>query len=516
MSDDDDFAMSEEDEEDFAEFDSDDGSAMDDELDVVMPTASVSREEENKPECLTPADLIRTQLQHIEEVNTIFQISPGTARILLAHFNWDKERLVERYYDGDQDKLFREAQVVNPHEAKTGAALTTRNPETEVTCEICYVDSPVKEMTGLDCGHTFCQVCWEMYLKTKIADDGTQVIECPELDCPILVDELTVTRLIKDPLVLKKYEYLVAKAFVQGNKHVVWCPSPGCDNAVRLPIVESRPVKCNCGFNFCFGCGESAHEPIRCEMLKVWLKKCADDSETSNWIAANTKECPKCRSAIEKNGGCNHMACRTPTCKYEFCWVCMGPWEPHGSAWYNCNRFDEKDSVEARQGQKKSRVALERYLFYFNRYANHDQSAKLEGKLQKLVQRKQREMQEANMSWIEVQFLSTALMVLADCRRTLKYTYVFAFYLKKNNQGEIFEGNQKDLENATELLSEYLEGDASADELQLLRQKVLDKTKYCSSRRQKLLEHVKWGQANKVWEYQPASVQQIMLEEHDS
>lgn len=35
------------------------------------------------------------------------------------------------------------------------------------------------------------------------------------------------------------------------------------------------------------------------------MKKCADDSETSNWISANTKECPKCHSTIEKNGGCN-------------------------------------------------------------------------------------------------------------------------------------------------------------------------------------------------------------------
>lgn len=37
--------------------------------------------------------------------------------------------------------------------------------------------------------------------------------------------------------------------------------------------------------------------------MKAWIKKCQDDSETSNWISANTKDCPKCKSAIEKNGG---------------------------------------------------------------------------------------------------------------------------------------------------------------------------------------------------------------------
>jgi len=27
------------------------------------------------------------------------------------------------------------------------------------------------------------------------------------------------------------------------------------------------------------------------------------------WLSANTKECPKCGTPIEKNSGCNHMIC---------------------------------------------------------------------------------------------------------------------------------------------------------------------------------------------------------------
>ena len=49
------------------------------------------------------------------------------------------------------------------------------------------------------------------------------------------------------------------------------------------------------------------------------------------------------------------------------------------------------------------------------------------------------EMQQHNMSWIEVQFLKKAVDVLCLCRQTLMYTYVFAFYLRKNNQSIIFE-----------------------------------------------------------------------------
>lgn len=38
-----------------------------------------------------------------------------TTRILLNHFRWDKEKLMERYYDGDQEALFKAAHVINPY-----------------------------------------------------------------------------------------------------------------------------------------------------------------------------------------------------------------------------------------------------------------------------------------------------------------------------------------------------------------------------------------------------------------
>jgi len=44
---------------------------------------------------------------------------------------------------------------------------------------------------------------------------------------------------------------------------------------------------CVCVFSF--SCGENWHDPVQCKWLKKWIKKCDDDSETSNWIAANTR-----------------------------------------------------------------------------------------------------------------------------------------------------------------------------------------------------------------------------------
>lgn len=106
------------------------------------------------------------------------------------------------------------------------------------------------------------------------------------------------------------------------------------------------------------------------------------------------------------------------------------------------------------------------------------QSLKFEHKLYELVKVKMDEMQHHNMSWIEVQFLKKAVDVLCQCRQTLMYTYVFAFYLIKNNQSIIFEDNQRDLESTTEKLSEYLEREITGDNISVIKQKVQDKYRY--------------------------------------
>lgn len=86
------------------------------------------------------------------------------------------------------------------------------------------------------------------------------------------------------------------------------------------------------------------------------------------------------------------------------------------------------------------------------------------------------------------------------------YTYVFAFYLKRNNHCDIFEDNQKDLENATEQLSEYLEREITSEVLVDIKQKVQDKSRYCENRRAVLLSHCHEGYEKEFWEYQQPDI----------
>lgn len=200
--------------------------------------------------------------------------------------------------------------------------------------------------------------------------------------------------------------------------------------------------------SFCFKCSRESHEPITCEMLDSWLEKCGSESETVNWLIANTKKCPKCATRIEKNQGCNHMKCKGKGCNHEFCWICLKPWVEHGQStggYYNCNKF-KKGGADAGAGgsgasaEDRSKAELERYLFYYQRYDNHDKAGKFAARNRETTQKRMAELQSSSASsWSDVSFLETAADALLECRRVLKYSYVLGYYMADGKEKELFE-----------------------------------------------------------------------------
>ncbi|KAL6207383.1 hypothetical protein ACLB2K_018341 [Fragaria x ananassa] len=136
----------------------------------------------------------------------------------------------------------------------------------------------------------------------------------------------------------------------------------------------SYDVSCACSLKYCWNCTEESHRPVDCKTVKKWLLKNEDDSQNGKWIMVNTKPCPKCNRSIEKNLGCNHMICRSP-CRYEFCWYCLGPIR----SGCHCNGFSRLKSVKenvAEIDRRKAKRDLERYIHYYERWANNEKSKK--------------------------------------------------------------------------------------------------------------------------------------------
>ncbi|KAL0078784.1 hypothetical protein F4703DRAFT_1905949 [Phycomyces blakesleeanus] len=451
--------------------------------------------------------LQKMQDQEVSQVATILGLPTKDSTMLLRYFRWNKERLFERYMDNPEKVLQLAGVAENAKQGSSALILAKNIPgKGKFMCEICCDDDPEMETVAIACGHRFCRTCYAHYLTQKIREEGeSRRVECPQDKCNVIVDEVTVEILVDDKT-FSKYRELLNRTFVDDSDHLRWCPAPDCEYAIECNIPSTSltsvvpTVQCTCGLVFCFGCGLADHQPCICVLVKKWMKKCEDDSETANWISAHTKECPRCHSTIEKNGGCNHMTCRK--CRHEFCWVCMGPWSEHGTSWYTCNRFDERSSSEARDSQTQSRASLERYLHYYNRFANHEQSAKLDQDLYQKTESKMEEMQQtSDLSWIEVQFLKKAVDVTVQSRTTLKWTYAFAFYMTKTNETELFEDHQRDLEMATEQLSELLEKPLERERIAELRQAVLDKSVYVKLRREILLEDTAKGLLEGRWNF---------------
>ncbi|PAA67412.1 hypothetical protein BOX15_Mlig021588g1 [Macrostomum lignano] len=465
-------------------------------------------------ELLSPDSVHEEMHRIVQEVCQIVQLPSRVLRLLLSKYRWDKDLLLERFYEREpEDFLARhnipasQWRIVAAAPAESGSRGTAGGSGTQtVICEICCQSRPYSGMVGSGCAHVFCVDCYRSYVAQRMLQAGQfEGLQCPAFDCRALLDDQLVLRLLEgSPKLRGQFQKALVTNFVTCNRRLAFCPGADCECVVRLldDAVRACRVTCRCGKTFCFACAQDWHEPISCSMLRRWQQKNAGESMSTQWFMANTKECPKCHATIEKNGGCNHMKCRNATCNHEFCWVCMDDWQPHGKEWYNCNRFDEERAERVRRQQALSRNYLSRYLHYYDLYMNHLKSLEFEARLQETVHSKMDEMQYHGLSWIEVKFLRDAVAVLCNCRRVLMYTYVFAYYLKPSNQQKIFEDNQRNLQLATEDLSEVLEREMQLEDVAQLKRLVQDKFRFCETRSAALLDHVYEGYRMSCWDFE--------------
>ena len=255
-----------------------------------------------------------------------------------------------------------QSQVSQPN--KLAALLeTVANDEEEVgPCGICGdvmycsqdVNSFVKSRVtkpdnrALSClsGHNFCISCWSSHLTIQVNDNGLGYLPCPAYKCG---ERLDITWA---PVLLKTQE-LVNKLKNQRIRHVIdcsglkYCSVENCGLILYIPNVTTQvtsnaltstpgtpqtnnansqdhhlPKACTCanGHCFCLNCMQPAHSPCTCTDLLSWQKLVAEETNTVTvkggsadeianalWVAANTKRCPRCGTAIEKDEGCNHM-----------------------------------------------------------------------------------------------------------------------------------------------------------------------------------------------------------------
>lgn len=442
--------------------DSDDGDAADYEFidnDSDDSDDLLSRRSQQNYTILNEADIHLRQEDDIMKISSILSISNVAAAILLRHYNWSVSKVNDEWF-ADEEKVRRVVGLLEEPRPLPNVK--------ELTCGICFEVYPCDSMNSAACGHPFCVTCWQGYISTSINDGpGCLTLRCPDPSCGAAVgQDMIVSMASHDDK--EKYQRYFLRSFVEDNRKTKWCPAPGCDYAVDFIVGGGTfDVTCRCAYSFCWNCTEEAHRPVDCETVSKWIMKNSAESENMNWILANSKPCPKCKRPIEKNQGCMHITC-TPPCKFEFCWLCLGAWSDHGErtgGFYACNRYEAAkqegvyDDTEKRREMAKN--SLERYTHYYERWATNQSSR------QKALADLQ-QMQSIHLEKLsdkqcqpesQLKFITEAWLQIVECRRVLKWTYAYGYYLpeREHAKRQFFEYLQGEAESGLERLHQCAE-----------------------------------------------------------
>ncbi|XP_055512119.1 ankyrin repeat and IBR domain-containing protein 1-like isoform X5 [Leucoraja erinacea] len=507
-------------------------------------------------EGLRPQDLRKLKDMLIVETADMLQAPLFTAEALLRAHDWDREKLLEAWMLNPEDCCQRSGiQMPIPPPSGYNAWDTLPSPRTPRTtrssvtspddlslsptdddtpvCGICMCNISVfEDPVDVPCGHEFCRGCWEGFLNIKIQEGEAHNIICPAFDCFQLVPVDIIENLVSREMD-KRYLQFDIKAFVENNPVIKWCPTPGCERAVRLtcqrsgstmdqlkfPLLSAPAVDCGKGHLFCWECLGEAHEPCDCQTWKNWQQKITEmkpeelagvneafeDAANCLWLLSNSKPCANCKSPIQKNEGCNHMQCAK--CKYDFCWICLEEWKKHSSStggYYRCTRYEvilqveeqsKEMTAEAEKKHKKFQE-LDRFMHYYTRFKNHEHSYKLEQRLLKTAKEKMEQLSRA-LKGVEgvspdTTFIEEAVLELLKTRRILKCSYPYGFFLEpKSTKKEIFELMQTDLEMVTEDLAQKV----NRPYLRTPRHKIIRAACLVQQKRQEFLASVARGVA---------------------
>ena len=119
------------------------------------------------------------------------------ASILLQHFRWNEDRLLEKFMDSSQAVL---REVGEPQNVLPSQELSSRpskrarldTPSEDFMCMICCDTPPDEDTWEPRCGHKFCTACWDEYVQTKIRQEGQCLFKCMQDGCAVTMDQPSI------------------------------------------------------------------------------------------------------------------------------------------------------------------------------------------------------------------------------------------------------------------------------------------------------------------------------------
>ncbi|KAG9660782.1 hypothetical protein KCU95_g7456, partial [Aureobasidium melanogenum] len=235
------------------------------------------------------------------------------------------------------------------------------------SCVVCFKDQPLSSFLDVSNdsrhqhGANTCRTCFNRYLIQQV-NAGQARVRCAECQEPLQYADI---RSIVSKTTLMKYDKVLLKAFIEEDEDFYYCMSAKCKSGQIHIGGEDMPIFCCkvCSHKHCMACEIPWHEGETCDQYQA--RHDEEIIQTEAMIRQTSKVCPGgCGARIERNGGCPHMTCTR--CSREFCWLCLGDWEPHRATGRCANTLPaapEADipvsaEIEARQNERQARQNL--------------------------------------------------------------------------------------------------------------------------------------------------------------
>ncbi|TAQ88724.1 hypothetical protein B7494_g2990 [Chlorociboria aeruginascens] len=183
-------------------------------------------------------------------------------------------------------------------------------------CPVCWTE-PTDPLT-MTCGHTYCQDCF-----TSQAASGEDIpFRCygAEGKCTHIFS----MKELRSMLSFTAFEKLLEGSFETyirtHPKDFQYCPTPDCPQIYRVTTTGETFTCSSCLTPICTTCNVISHDGMSCEEFKDLTSE--GTKAFQKWKKENdVRDCPTCKTPIQKDFGCNHMECRQ--CKWHICWFCM-------------------------------------------------------------------------------------------------------------------------------------------------------------------------------------------------
>lgn len=175
------------------------GGIDDDEFTQDISNKNKLKNYEVEYTCLSIDGLQQQQKKDVDHIASMFEIKDTDAAILLRHLNWNKERLIEKYMDNEEQLKVQAGVLDDPARPKL-------QQSKDFTCSVCFMssddeDSGKMETLALGCDHRFCKDCYQHYVEQKVKEEGeSRRVQCMQEKCKLVIDEKTIQLLVTPPV----------------------------------------------------------------------------------------------------------------------------------------------------------------------------------------------------------------------------------------------------------------------------------------------------------------------------